>query len=458
MKPMTLAEIADAVRGVLNHKAFAAHCVCDVFTDTRTPIAGGLFVPIKGENADGHTYINQAFASGAVCALTEHYIEADTPIIRVSSTREALLDLAGHYRRKFDIPVVAVTGSAGKTTTKDLIASVLSERFRVLKTKGNLNNEIGLSLMLLAMDGTHQAAVFEMGMSGFGEIHKLSRAARPDVAVIINAGTAHIEKLGSREGILQAKAEIMDFLHDDALVFLNGEDDMLVKLRGTRKNIHYYGEAAGACAYATDITPQGLAGIGFVCHGGGGTYPVYVPLPGEHMVSNALAAASVGHALGLTGAEIASGIAKFVPSAMRMDVIKLANGGTIISDVYNANPAAMKAALAVLRDEAGHRTAILGDMWDLGAFAEILHAEVGAYAASIGIDTIICIGEESRAMAKAAKAAGGNAYHYESKEAFMPDIHTVFSNGGTALVKASRGMGFEEITEGLRRNESRVGE
>jgi len=446
MKPMTLAEIAAAVQGTLNYKKHAAIVARSVFTDTRTPVADGLFIPLNGDRFDGHAYIDDAFNGGAVCVLSEKYIETDRPMIRVSSTRQALLDLAGHYRRKFDIPVVAITGSAGKTTTKDLIASVLSERFCVLKTHENRNNEIGLPLMIFELEDSHEIAVLEMGMSGFGETHRMSRAAQPDVLVIVNIGTAHIEKLGSREGILQAKAEAMDFMYPDGKIILNGADDMLATLRGSRPNIVYY----GADVYASHIEHKGLTGSAFICRGDGLAFPVEVPLPGDHMVSNALAAAAVGLHFGLTGKEIAAGIAKFKPSGMRMDIAKSKSGATIISDVYNANPAAMRAALDVLGAEKGKRTAILGDMKELGGHSEALHKEVGAYAASLHLEQIICIGAESRNMAEGAMTAGANVLYYESKEAFMASPVMALAEGGTILVKASRGMGFEEITKGLR--------
>ena len=447
MTKMRLDEIAAAVHGTLNHKQYAAQEVCGVFTDTRTPEAGALFIPLRGENFDGHTYIDAAFDSGAACVLSDVYIETDKPVIRVFSTAQALLDLAGHYRQKFDIPIIALTGSAGKTTTKDLIASVLAERYSVLKTAGNLNNEIGLPMMLFELTDAHKIAVLEMGMSGFGEIRRMSRAAQPDAVVIVNIGTAHIEKLGSRKGILRAKTEALDFLRADGKIFLNGADDMLATLRGTLPNIVFY----GTDVYATDITPHGLDGISFTCNGNGQPFRIDVPLPGKHMVSNALAAAAVGQAFGLTNAEIAAGIAKFTPSNMRMDITKRDDGTTIISDVYNANPDAMRAALDVLMEATGRRTAILGDMRELGAHAPALHAEVGTYAASLGLDQLICIGTESRHMAEAAKTAGANVLYYETKEKFMTTLDDVLSKGGAILVKASRGMGFEEITEELRR-------
>jgi len=446
MIPMTLGEIADAVGGVLNYKAFARRLAADVFTDSRTPVKNGLFIPLRGEHFDGHAYINDAFGGGALCALVDKYTQTEKPIIRVGDTRRALLDLAGHYRRKFDIPVVAVTGSAGKTTTKDLIAAVLAERFAVLKTDENLNNEIGVPKMLFRLDDSYEIAVLEMGMSGFGEIQNLSRAAQPDVGVIVNIGTAHIEKLGNREGILRAKAELLDFMHEDAHIVLNGADDMLVGLRGTRRNIQYY----GADVFASHMEENELEGVSFDCHACGEVYRVHVPLPGTHMVQNALAAASVGHIFGMKPSEISSGISKFIPSAMRMERFKTISGAEVISDVYNANPEAMMRALDVLSKAKGRRTAILGDMLELGEHAAGLHAEVGKHAASLGIDTIICIGRESRRMAEGAMVAGGDTRYYETKPDFLPHLPKLLADGGTVLVKASRGMGFEEITEGLR--------
>ena len=448
MKPMTLREIADAVHGVLNDKTRADLTIQDVYTDTRGNVPGGLFIPLRGGNFDGHAYLPDAFAecSAAAAALTDVYSDLNHPLIRVSDTRQALLDLAGHYRRKFAAKVVAVTGSAGKTTTKELIACVLAEKFRVLKTEGNLNNEIGVPKMLFRLTDEYDIAVLEMGMSGFGELHRISRAAQPDMAVIVNVGDAHIENLGSREGILRAKAEALDFLPPDAPIFLNGADEQLIKLRGTRRGISFY----GVDVYASHVEKLGLAGVRFVCHGGGLAFPIAVPLPGEHMVSNALAAASVGLAFGMTGEEIAAGIAKFVPAAMRMQTSRSVSGATIVDDSYNANPAAMRAALDVLAAEKGRRVAVLGDMLELGEYSAIRHEEIGRYAASLGIELLVCIGAESRKMADGARAADGNVRYYETREAFLPFACDVLSGGGTVLVKASRGMGFEKIVEKLR--------
>ena len=446
MKAMTLREIADAVHGVLNDKTYAHLEIKDVYTDTRHNVAGALFVPLRGDNFDGHAYLADAFTGGAAAALTDVYSDLNQPLIRVSNTRKALLDLAGHYRRKFNASVVAVTGSAGKTTTKELIACVLSEKFRVLKTEGNLNNEIGVPKMLFRLTDDVEIAVLEMGMSGFGELHRIARAAQPDMAVIVNVGDAHIENLGSREGILKAKAEVLDFLPPCAPILLNGADEWLAALRGTRQNICFY----GVDVYASHIEKLGLAGVRFVCHGGGQEFPVMVPLPGDHMVSNALAAAAAGLAFDLTGAEIAAGIAKFVPAAMRMQVNQSISGATVIDDSYNANPDAMRAALDVLAAEKGRRVAVLGDMLELGPHSARLHEEVGRYAAGLGLDAIVCIGPESQKMADGATAAGGNVLYFETREAFLAKAHDVLANGGTILVKASRGMGFEKITESLR--------
>jgi len=450
MIPMKLAEIASAVNGVLNNASYVALEAASIETDTRKLCAGGLFVPLKGETFDGHDFIAAALANGTVCALSEREADIDAPIIRVASTRQALLALAAHYRRKFDIPVVAITGSAGKTTTKDLIASVLSEKFNVLKTHVNENNEIGLPKTVFRLNDIAEIAVLEMGMNHFGEMRNLSRTAQPDIVVITNVGTAHIENLGSREGVLAAKSEAFDFLRPGGRIILNRDDDMLPTLQSTRDDISYYGFDSGNACYATDIVHSGLSGISFVCHTPRETFHVHVPLPGKHMVSNALAAAAVGDALGLSGAEIAKGIRKFTPSGMRCDTFTTAKGLTIIDDSYNANPAAMKATLDVLQTAPGRRIAILGDMLELGAFSAQLHREVGAYAASLGLAQIICIGQESRAMYEGALDAGGTARHFETKADFLQMIETLIADGGTFLIKASRGMGFEQITERLR--------
>jgi len=446
MKSMTLREIADAVHGVLNDKAYADLPAEDVYTDTRNNVKGALFIPLRGENFDGHAYLADAFAGGAAAVLTDVYSDLRQPLIRVSDTRQALLDLAGHYRRKFTAKVVAVTGSAGKTTTKELIAAVLAEKYRVLKTEGNLNNEIGVPKMLFQLTDEHDIAVLEMGMSGFGELHRIARAAQPDMAVIVNIGDAHIENLGSREGIRKAKMEVLDFLPPGAPILLNGADEMLTALRGARPHICFY----GTDVYASQVEKLGLAGVRFVCHGEGTEFPITVPLPGEHMVSNALAAAAAGLAFGLTGDEIAAGILQFKPAKMRMQISRTASGATILDDSYNANPSAMRAALDVLAAEEGRRAAILGDMLELGAHSAGLHEEVGRYAAQLKLELIVCIGPESRKMADGALAENGNVLYYETRDAFLGAMENIMPFSGTILVKASRGMGFEKITESLR--------
>ena len=412
------------------------HAINGVTTDSRGDVAGKLFIPIVGENFNGHDYIKDALDKGAVCALTEVGSEVGS-VINVPSTRQALIDLATYSRSQFTGPVVAITGSAGKTTTKEIIASVLSQKYKTLKTQGNFNNDIGLPLTLLSRKSDHEALVLEMGMNHRGEISILSKIGRPTICMITNIGDAHIENLGSREGILQAKAEIFDGLQDGGTVILNGDDPLLTGLPAVSH--------AGKTIYcrmadATFIKYHGLKGTSCRIFG----TEVYIPLPGDHMIMNALMAFATGLELGLTPSQIAEGIKSFTPTGHRMAISEVGSGSsamTIINDTYNASPPSMKAAIDMLvnadqSDTKTRKVCIFGDMFELGDFAEEMHKDVGQYARE-KIDLLISIGELSRHM--------DAEHHFETKESFVKEWKTILRPGDTVLIKASRGMKLEEI-------------
>ncbi|HIT72406.1 MAG TPA: UDP-N-acetylmuramoyl-tripeptide--D-alanyl-D-alanine ligase [Candidatus Fimicola cottocaccae] len=449
MKPITLKSVAQAVNGKISDEKYNDVVIENITTDTRKISEGDLFIPLKGENFDGHKFIEQAFEKGALCCLSAENTESEKAVIYVSDTRKALRDLAEYYISLFDIPVVGITGSVGKTTTKDMIASVLMQKYNVLKTEGNFNNEIGLPLTVFKITEDTQVAVLEMGMNSFGEIHNLSKIAKPDIAVITNVGVSHIENLGSREGILKAKCEIFDFMKDNGTAVLNIDNDMLQTLEGkTKFNTLWYGVENKKDIYADNIVKNGVESISCDIHMKDENFSVYIPVPGEHMVLNAMAAALVGNKLGLTVAEIKRGIEEFVPTKMRMAVIKTEKGTTIINDVYNANPVSMKAGIDVLSGGEGEKICILGDMFELGQFAKEMHYDTGVYAAQKKIDKIICIGEISKSMYEGALSLGGNAFYFETQDEFIEKgIEELVSEGATVLVKASRGMHFEKTAE-----------
>lgn len=423
-----------------------------VSTDTRTIEPGMLFIPIRGENFDGHKFIDKAIENGAAAVLTELGGEYSVPAVRVEDTRRAMGRLASYYLNKLNIPTVAITGSVGKTTTKDMVASVLAKRYNVYKTQGNLNNDIGVPLTVFALKPYHTAAVIEMGMNHFGEISYLTSIVKPDVALITNVGVSHIENLGSREGILKAKCEIFEGLKSGGTAIVNGDDDMLSTLRGSLKGLVMFGTNTSLDWYADNIRERGLDGIDCTIHGNGSSvcFDVSISVPGRHMVLNALAAAAAGYALGMSAEEIKAGIEDFKPTKMRMDIIH-SGDLTIINDAYNSNPVSAMAAVDVLAAEEGVRCAVLGDMFELGSFAPKLHYDLGEYTAKKGIDIIVAVGELSRELYEGAKQVRNkDVYYFKTQEEFLENIDSIIRGKMTVLVKASRGMKFEKTTEKLR--------
>lgn len=431
--------------------------ITGVSIDSREELSGKLFIPIVGENFDGHDFIQKAHDKGSVCCISEKTLtNVNFSYIKVDSTKVALLDFATYYRSLFDIKVVAVTGSSGKTTTKDMIYSILSKKYKTLKTKGNFNNEIGLPLTIFNLDETIEVAVLEMGMNSFGEISKLSKVAKPSVCIITNIGVSHIENLGSREGILKAKTEIFDYMLEDAIIILNGDDDMLKSLKGTRNNIFYYGTGNDNNFTVDNIVYNGIEGTDCVLHLEDQKIYINRNKPGKHMVINALAAASVGHILSLSDNQIKSGIENFEMSKMRMDIIKT-DKYIIINDVYNANPDSMKAAIDLLAKSEGNKVCILGDMLELGEQSQKMHYEIGDYAFNKGINIIVCVGKRAYSMYEGASRnivdcdSSSRAIYMDNKEMLFENFSNILSNADVILVKASRGMEFEDIIEKLKR-------
>ena len=455
MEAISIKEIVGAVGGrLLGEQRDETVLVSRVSRDSRDIEPGDLYIPLIGDRFDGHAYINSALESGAVGCFTARERETYLPgkyYIKVDSTQKALRDLARWYKGRFQIPYVAVTGSVGKTTTKEMVAAVLGEKYKVLKTEGNYNNEVGLPLTLLRLNSSHQVAVLEMGMNHFGEIEYLTKIVEPDVALITNIGDSHIENLGSRENILQAKSEIFVGMHGQGLTVLNGDDSLLRTLEGTLPMpVVWCGEGEN-CAYrATQI-----GGVNeTTCHVSTPKYEMdcVIPSPGRHMIYPALMAVAVGERFGLTGEEISRGIQHFAPTKMRMNILHRQEDITILNDTYNANPQSMRAAVEVLaKYHTPHRVAVLGDMFELGALAPTLHKGVGEYVGRSGVECLVAVGELARFIYDAAKPGMGDEIYYcATKEEAKTVLAGLIRPHSTILVKASRGMAFEELADYLK--------
>jgi len=443
MKAFTLQEAAAAL-GLPQMQAQAT--LADVCTDTRKIQPGSLFVCLRGERFDGHSFASQAAQLGAAALLVDHPVDADVPQLVVTDTGKALLQLAGWYRRRFRLPVVGLTGSVGKTTTKEFIALVLGAKYNTLKTQGNLNNEIGVPQMLFRLEDSHTAAVIEMGMNHFGEISRLTRAVAPTVGLITNIGVSHIENLGSRAGILQAKLEILEGMAPDAPLIVNIDNDMLrtVKL-GDRPLLTFAIDDQSADFTATDIAEQGSTTT-FTVHHSTFTQPVTIPTVGIHNVYNALAAMAVGYVTGVDPAAAASALANYVPAGMRQNLVQV-GGVQVIEDCYNASPDSMRAALQTLGKLPVHRRyAVLGAMLELGDYAKEAHTQVGKMAAENGIDGVLAYGADAAYIVEAAKQAGlENARLFDTKEALAQSLAQQVQPGDGVLFKGSRGMHLEDV-------------
>ena len=448
MIPCTVREICAAVGGTLLQGEGDA-LITGVTTDSRAVSAGQLFIPLTGERFDGHAYIDVALTAGAVGCLTARTPETLLPgkaYVQVADTRLALKALAAWYRSRFDLPVVQITGSAGKTTTKEMVAAVLSQRYDTLKTQANFNNDIGTPLTLLGLAPHHQAAVIETGMNHFGEIRYLGAMVRPDIAVITNVGDAHIENLGNtRQGILQAKCEIFEHLSPDGIAVLNG-DDPLLNTVALPQTILRCGRGEGCDVRVTDVDDRGIEGVACTVTTAQASYRLHTDSPGAYMIYPMAMAAAIGEALGLTGEEITAGVAAYVTTGSRMHLIRLPEGRLLIDDCYNANPQAMAEALKLLAAASfRRRAAVLGDMGELGELTTSAHRAIGALTGELGLDTVIAIGEKARDIV----AAAPGAQWYPSVSDAMPAVHAAFTDGTAMLVKASHAMHFENIVKEL---------
>ncbi len=459
MEALTLRQLLEAVGGTLLGDFDDLDAVfTNVCTDSRNITEGSLFLPLEGERFDGHSFINGALESGAVGCITARERESYQPgkfYVKVRSTHRALRDLARYYKELFPIPFVAVTGSVGKTTTKDMVAAVLGIRYKVLKTEGNYNNDIGLPLTLLRLERSHEICVLEMGMDHAGEIDYLSEIVEPDVALISNVGDSHIENLGSREAIFAAKCEIFGHLKADGLAILNGDDPMLSTLRGKLpQTTLFVGGGEGLDYTAENLDSHGATHLTCEVTTPRSRFQADIPALGSHMIYPTLMAAAVAERFGMGADEIIQGIRAFLPTKMRMNVIRCAGDIVILNDAYNANPQSMRAAAAVLSDARDRRrVAVVGDMKELGANSELFHRAVGGYFAEAGVDSLIAVGDLARFIAEGAQAAGlEHSVYYPTLEGARDALLRELRAGVTILVKASRSMAFEKIVDLLLAN------
>ncbi|QZY57186.1 UDP-N-acetylmuramoyl-tripeptide--D-alanyl-D-alanine ligase [Crassaminicella profunda] len=452
---LAIKEIIEATKGKLI-KGDSQDMVYGISTDSRRIKSNELFIPLIGENFNGHNFIEMAVKSGANTVLISQDCEGELLgykglcIIKVKDTLKALQDLAKYYISKFHIPIIGVTGSTGKTSTKEVIYSVLSKQYNVLKNKGNLNNHIGLPLTVFELEKNHEIAILEMGMSGFGEINLLADIVNPDVAVITNIGLSHIEHLGSQENILKAKMEITNYFNEKNTLIVNGDDKLLKTLQSTpmdyeqcfvglEKNCHYQ---------AIHIKDLGEEGIHFDVEINDQIYPFTLKVPGEHNIYNALCAIAIGLKFNMDVASIQEGIKDFEGSKMRLHIFTTNEKIKVINDAYNASPDSMRAAINVLSKMQNRKIAVLGDMLEMGEYAKVGHNDVGCEVAKNSIDMLIVVGTDAEHIAKGAienHFDEEKVYICKNNEEAIGILKNILQKEDIVLIKGSRGMRMEEI-------------
>lgn len=456
MEKMSIHEILEAVEGEL-YLDGQTYEYTAISTDTRKIEKGSLFIALKGENFNGNEFVIEASEKGATICLVDEIrfnkkdLNSNITVIKVEDTKKALRDLAKYYRSKLDIKIVGITGSTGKTSTKDLVAAALSSKFKVFKTKGNFNNEIGLPLMIFNLNKNYDVAVLEMGMNNLQEIHRLADIARPDVGIITNIGISHIENLGTRENILKAKLELADFFHKDSFLIINGDNDLLSTVHTEKFNLVKIG-VEGKYDYTGENIVLNEDSISFQVKEAGELKKqnFELPIPGKHNVLNTLLAVACGRLLGMGFEEIAAGLNNLEVTSMRLDIVRTEEY-TIIDDCYNASPDSMKAAIDVETAIKGkRRIAVLGTMRELGDKAYEAHKEVGSYALAKGIDLLITVGEYNAAFKEGFYNAEGYL-SFETTEEAAECVKNIIKKDDVILVKASRAMKFETIIDRLKK-------
>lgn len=448
MKPITFKEIANSCNGTLFGDENKE--VTSIVTDSRQVTHGSLFAAIKGERVDGHRFIEQCVSSGAVCTLCEEKPQCDCDYILVDSTLVALKAIAKYYRSLFDIPFIGITGSVGKTSTKEMISAVLSQKFNVHKTQGNFNNELGVPLTIFKLECEHEIAVIEMGISDFTEMKRLSDIVRPDISVITNIGCCHLENLIDRDGVLKAKTEMLEFLHPQGKMFFCGDDDKLYTVKehnGIKTTFYGFNDYND---YKAEIIKTDIEKGGIECklYLKSGVVECTVPSVESHMVSNALCAAAIGESLGMIADEIKLGVESYKTVGSRSNIIRKSTL-TIIDDCYNANPTSVRASVDTLAKFSGRRVAVIGDMKELGTNENSLHFDTGKYIKDKGIDVIIAVGTLCKHLFD---GAGSDGYYFNTVDDCINNIASVIEKNDTVLVKASHSMHFDKIVNALDAN------
>ncbi|MGU8479482.1 UDP-N-acetylmuramoyl-tripeptide--D-alanyl-D-alanine ligase [Clostridium perfringens] len=450
MLELNLQEIVEATKGALLKEADVKE-IKAVSTDTRKIEEGTMFIALKGENFNGNNYVLEAFNKGAKIAIVDEVkcdlneLKEDVALIKVQNTGRALMDLAKFYREKLGLKVVGITGSAGKTSTKDLVAAVLSDKYKVFKTKGNFNNEIGLPLMILELDSTYDVAILEMGMRGLGQIRELAEIASPDLGIITNIGISHIEILKTRENILKAKMEIVTFFDKNNTLVVCGNDDFLGALPEAEYKIVKTGVGENFEIGAKNIALEELSSK-FTVYDGEKEEEFSLDMPGEHNISNLMLGIAIAKELGVSFEEMKRGLKNIEATSMRLELIKK-DGFSILNDCYNSSPVAVKSAIDVMKNiEGKRRIAVLGTMRELGHKSEEAHEEIGKYAKENGIEKVLCFGDFSENIKE---GYGEGCTVYKNKEELINDLLNIICEGDIILVKASRSLKFEEITKAL---------
>ena len=446
MTGMTISRAAAVCGGRICGEGDLGAELGSVVIDSRAVSAGDFFVAYKGERVDGHDYISAAFDKGAVCCLAQRVPEGETrPLILVPDVQAALEQICAEYRRDLRLPLIGITGSVGKTSAKEMISAVLSQRLNVLKTDKNLNNQIGVPMTISRIRPEHQAAVVEMGISGFGEMSVLAQIARPDMAVFTLIGHAHLEFLHNLDGVLRAKTEMLDFMADDAPVLINGDDEKLLGLQCRQKKISFgLGENCDVRAENITLSPTGETLCDIVY--GERRIPVEIRAYGRHMIYAALEGAAVGLLMGLSDGEIVKGVASFETVGRRAAVCDT-GFITLIDDSYNANPDSVKCGIDSLMKMPGRHVCILGDMLELGEGSGEMHFDVGRYAGERGAELVLTSGPLSY---ETCRGAGERGRHFATREELIAALPGLIQKGDRVLVKASLGSRFDQISEALK--------
>lgn len=446
MEKISLKKIAEIIGAKCSEDISDDIFIDNICTDTRKIEKGCLFIAFEGERFDAHTFAAQAAELGAAALICQKKVECSAPVLYVKNTREAYLDIAGYYRSLFDIPLVGITGSVGKTTTKEFVALAMSAKYKTLKTEGNFNNEIGMPATLLRLDKTYGAAVIEMGMNHFGEIHNLTLRSRPTLGIITNIGVSHIENLGSRDGILKAKLELLDGMSKSAPLLLNADNDKLAEVKIEGRKLYYFGiENEKSDFKAVNISAK-EGSTSFDIEYFDALQKITIPAVGNHNVLNALCAFAAGILNGIEPEKIAEKLSQYIPSGMRQKIVDCGDF-TVIEDCYNASPDSMKASISTLAGLASSKKiAVLADMLELGQFSEKYHREIGQFSAQSGIDVLLCYGDNAKYYSEQAKLNPKvKAEHFETKEALLEALLKEINSGAAVLFKASHGMHLEQI-------------